>query len=62
MLSELLQKHFMSRTNELAESYTFDTRYQKESETVSDYIVVSKKLSIHSGFGGEDQVKKRLRN
>ena len=38
------------------------TRYQKESETVSDYIVALKKLSIHSGFGDEEQVKKRLRN
>ena len=61
-LSELLQKHYMSGTNKLAESYTFDTRYQKESESVSDYIVALKKLSIHSGFGDEDQVKKRLRN
>ena len=60
-LSELLQKHYMTGTNELTESYTFDTRYQKESETVSDYIVALKKLSIHSGFGDE-QVKKRLRN
>ena len=61
-LSELLQKHYMSGINELAESYTFDTRYQKESETISDYIVALKKLSIHSGFRDEDQVKKRLRN
>ena len=61
-LSDLLQKHYMLGTNELAESYTFDTRYQKESETVSDYIVALKKLSIHSGFGDEEQVKKRLRN
>ena len=61
-LSELLQKHYTSGTNELAESYNFDTRYQKESETVSEYIVALKKLSIHSGFGDEEQVKKRLRN
>ena len=61
-LSALLQKHYTSGTNELAESYNFDTRYQKESETVSDYIVALKKLSIHSGFGDEEQVKKRLRN
>ena len=61
-LSELLQNHYTSGTNELAESYNFDTRYQKESETVSDYIVALKKLSIHSGFGDEEQVKKRLRN
>ena len=61
-LSELLQKHYTSGTYELAESYNFDTRYQKESETVSDYIVALKKLSIHSRFGDEEQVKKRLRN
>ena len=61
-LSELLQKHYTSGTNELAESYNFDTRYQKESETVSDYIVALKKLSIHSRFGDEEQVKKKLRN
>ena len=56
----MLQKHYTSGTNELAESYNFDTRYQKESETVSDYIVALKKLSIHSRFGDEEQVKKRL--
>ena len=61
-LSELLEKHYTSGTNELAESYNFDTRYQKESETVSDLIVALKKLSIHSGFGDEEQVKKRVRN
>ena len=59
-LSESLQKHYTSGTNELAESYNFDTRYQKESETVSDYIVALKKLSIHSAFGDEEQVKKDL--
>ena len=32
-------------------------KLQKEN-----YIVALKKLGIHSGFGDEDQVKKRLRN
>ena len=53
---------YVSGTNELAESYTFDTRHQKDSETVSDFIVALKKLSIHTRFRNEDQVKKRLRN
>ena len=61
-LSIVLESHYRSGTNELAESYTFDTRVQTESETVEDYIVAIKKLSIHSGFGDEAQIKKRLRN
>ena len=37
-LSTLLEKHYMSGTNELAERYSFDTRFQKESETVTEFI------------------------
>lgn len=61
-LTELLRKHYLSGTNELSESYAFDTRTQNENESVADYIVALKKLSIHSGFGAEEQVQKRLRN
>ena len=37
-LSTLLEKHYMSGMNELAERYSFDTRFQKESETVTEFI------------------------
>ena len=59
-LSTLLEKHYMSGMNELAESYSFDTRLKKKS--VTKYIVALKKICFHCGFGAEEQVKKRLRN
>ena len=34
----------------------------KDDESVAEYIVALKKISIHCGFGDETQVKKRLRN
>lgn len=61
-LCTMLDNHYTRGTNELAESYNFDTRCQKDNESVSEYIVELKKLSIHCGFGDDEQVKKRLRN
>ena len=58
----ILDNYFTQGTNELAEAYKFDTRHQKEDETVADYILALKKLSINCGFGDTDQVKLRLRN
>ena len=61
-LCKLLDGHFTQGTNELAESFNFDTRCQRENETVAEFIIQLKKISIHCGFGDADQVKKRLRN
>lgn len=61
-LTELIEKHYTAGSNELIESYNFDERLQEEGESVADYIVALKKISIHCGFGDENQVKKRLRN
>jgi hypothetical protein len=61
-LCDLMKTHFTSGKNELAESFAFDTRVQGPQESVSDYIVALKKLTIHSNFGNADQIKKRLRN
>ena len=61
-LTTLISNHYTSGSNELIESFKFDERKQTDSESVSDYIVALKKISIHCGFGDDDQVKKRLRN
>ena len=34
---------------DIAESFHFGTRYQKQDESISDFIVALKKLSIHYG-------------
>ena len=61
-LTGLLDRHYYSGENEVISSYHFDTRCQAANETVSDYIVALKKLSINCGFGDETQLNKRLRN
>ena len=61
-LTELIKNHYTSGSNELIESFSFDERIQKEGESIAEYIVALKKISIHCGFGDEAQVKKRLRN
>ena len=36
---------------EIAESFHFGTRYKKQDESISDFIVALKKLSIHCNYG-----------
>jgi len=36
---------------EIAESFHFGTCYQKQDESISDFIVALKKLSIHCSYG-----------
>ena len=55
-----LEKHYNSKPLEIAESFQFGTRNQKEREPISDYIVALKKLSLHCNYG--DFFDRALRN
>lgn len=46
-----LDTHFDPKPIEITESYKFGTRNQKSGKTVSEFIVMLKKLSIHCNFG-----------
>lgn len=46
-----LERHYNPAPLEIAESFHFGTRHQKPDESISDYIVALKKLSIHCNFG-----------
>ena len=50
-LTECLEKHYNPRPLEIAESFHFNTRCQKQGESVIDFIVSLKKLSIHCNYG-----------
>ena len=61
-LTGMLARHYGCGENEVISSYQFHTRDQAETETISEYIVALKKLSINCVFGDENQRNKRLRN
>ena len=46
-----LEKHYNPVPLEIAESFHFGTHYQKQDESISDFIVALKKLSIHCNYG-----------
>ena len=48
---EALERHYNPAPLEIAESFHFGTRYQKQDESIGDYIVALKKLSIHCNYG-----------
>lgn len=48
---QALERHYNPAPLEIAESFHFGTRNQKASESISDYVVALKKLSIHCNFG-----------
>ena len=47
----VLEAHYNPAPLEITESYHFGMRNQKAGESVSDYIVALKKLSIHCNYG-----------
>ena len=52
-LDQLLKKlkdHFEPVPNEMAESFLFWTRIQKDNESITDYSSAVKKLTVHSNF------------
>ncbi|XP_055492769.1 uncharacterized protein LOC129697988 [Leucoraja erinacea] len=46
-----LEEHFNPKPLEIAESYKFCTRNQKQNETINEYIVALKNLTFHCNFG-----------
>ena len=46
-----LEKHYNPTPSKIAESFHFGTRYQKQDESISDFIVALKKLSINCNHG-----------
>lgn len=51
VILEALEKHYNPAPLEIAESFHFGTRYQKRDESIGDFIVALKKLSIHCNYG-----------
>ncbi len=52
-LDQLLKKlkdHFEPVPNEMAESFLFWTRIQKDNESITDYSLAVKKLTVHAHF------------
>ena len=47
----MLKEHYNPAPLEIAESFHFGTRVRKEGESIADFIVALKKLSIHCNFG-----------
>jgi hypothetical protein len=48
---QALEKHFNPAPLEIAEHFHFGTRTQKPGESIGEYVVALKKLSIHCNFG-----------
>ena len=46
-----LEKHYNPAPLEIVERFHFGTCYQKQDESISDFIVTLKKLSIHCNYG-----------
>ena len=51
VIVEALEKDYNPAPLEIAESFHFGTRYQKRDESIGDFIVALKKLSIHCNYG-----------
>ena len=47
----MLKEHYNPAPLEIAESFLFDTRVRKEDESITDFTVALRKLSIHCNFG-----------
>ena len=50
-ITRVLKEHYNPAPLEIAESFHFGTRVRKEGESIADFIVALKKLSIHCKFG-----------
>ena len=46
-----LERHYNPAPLEIAESFHFGTRHQKPGESIGDFVVALKKLSIHCNYG-----------
>ena len=50
-ITRVLKEHYNPAPLEIAESFRFSTRVRKEGESIADFTVALKKLSIHCNFG-----------
>ena len=50
-ITRVLKEHYNPAPLEIAESFHFSTRVRKEGESIADFIVALKKLSVHCNFG-----------
>ena len=50
-ITHVLKEHYNPAPLEIAESFHFGTRIRKEGESIADFTVALKKLSIHCNFG-----------
>ena len=50
-ITRVLKEHYNPAPLEIAESFHFGTRVRKEGESIADFTVALKKLSIHCNFG-----------
>ncbi|XP_057673038.1 uncharacterized protein LOC130904346 [Corythoichthys intestinalis] len=50
-LIELMRTHFVPKTNFIAERYKFNTRNQREDESISEYMAKLRKLAATCKFG-----------
>ena len=61
-LIELMRTHFVPKTNFIAERYKFNTRNQREEESISEYMANLRKLATTCKFGTflEDALRDRF--
>ncbi|KAK2145951.1 hypothetical protein LSH36_644g00000 [Paralvinella palmiformis] len=57
-LTKLLENYYKPKHSVVGERYTFGSRNQQENESVTDFILALKKLSINCEFG--DSLKNTL--
>ena len=46
-----LEKHYNPKPLEIAQSFHFGTRNQKSGESISDYVLVLRRLAVHCNYG-----------
>ena len=59
-LTKLLEDYYKPKHSVVGERYTFGSRNQQENESITDFILALKKLSINFEFG--DSLKNTLRD
>ena len=46
-----MEKHYNPKPFEIAQSFHFGTRNQKSGESISDYVLVLRRLAVHCNYG-----------
>ena len=58
-LKTLLKTHYRPKRNVTTERYRFQSRVQKQGESIPDYVAALKQLCLHCEFGGDLQPRLR---